>query len=400
MATILLFLAALPVGYAALVAGDFSQKIYKPTRQQVYFVVRNRIYIISLSAILWTAGILVHLYFDLTSNWVIALSGGLTIVFTVLGFLMAPYILFRTVKQPSHISAADADGFLEADEQVIGVTINGEAVAYPIRLISRPHIIEDVIGGTPIHMTYCLLCNSALAFKSMFAGETMSLVAPLQWENNLMLYDARSQRLIQQISGEIMYGPNAGEHLEQVATQIMSWSAWQERFPSSKVFSYDRRDLIAPIVRRMLNGIKQANQEPAPYFPTIVELDERLPNKREVLGVNANDIAKAYDVDSWKESKLLNEQFNETPLLVVYDSEDKVGSVFERNVGSQTLTFNLINKVEEVRFIDVETGSHWTGEGEAVSGPLEGTQLTQHPHLNKTMWYSWANFFPKTEVVV
>ena len=92
MTTILLFLAVLPVGYGALVAGDFSQKIYKPTRQQVYFVVRNRIFIISLAWVLWTAGILAHLYFELTSNWVIWLTGGLTVIFTILGFLMAPYI--------------------------------------------------------------------------------------------------------------------------------------------------------------------------------------------------------------------------------------------------------------------------------------------------------------------
>ena len=89
MAITLFLLALFPVGYGALIAGDFTQKIYKPTRKQVYFVVKNRQWFLGTSAVLWVAGLFVHLFVTPISLWLFALVTLLAIVLTMLGFVMA-----------------------------------------------------------------------------------------------------------------------------------------------------------------------------------------------------------------------------------------------------------------------------------------------------------------------
>jgi hypothetical protein len=69
-------------------------------------------------------------------------------------------------------------------------------------------------------------------------------------------------------------------------------------------------------------------------------------------------------------------------------------SVFDRVVRGESLTFTSTND----GFIDEQTGSVWDLSGRAISGDLDGEQLTQIPHLD-TFWFAWSTFRPGTELV-
>jgi hypothetical protein len=61
--------------------------------------------------------------------------------------------MFNPLPNPAYAKAADAS-FVNDDDRLLAVTINGESVAYPIRLMGYHHVVEDTVGGTPIVATY------------------------------------------------------------------------------------------------------------------------------------------------------------------------------------------------------------------------------------------------------
>ncbi len=312
---------------------------------------------------------------------------------------MAGYLMFPVVRQPEFMPATEANSRLKPDDMVIGVAINGEARAYPLKWIARPHVVEDTVGGVPLNVTYCLLSNSSLTFEATEDGQRTQFIVPLQWENNLMLYDPQKKRLIQQINGEIMGGPNAGRHLPQVPSRILPWHEWQAEYPQTQVWDYRPGDLFAPLMRAMLKMIRQQNEErSAPFFPTITRFDPRLPNKAQVLGVETEDASRAYGLDYLEQHPVLNDEVGETPLLVAYDSEQGAAAIYDRRNNGQVLTFQPAVDGDKAAFVDAETGSTWDQTGQAVAGPLKGTALSPVNHLSRVLWFSWFNFYPQTEL--
>ena len=61
--------------------------------------------------------------------------------------------MFNPLPNPAYVKTADAS-FVNNDDRLMVVAINGEAVAYPIRLMGYHHVVEDTVGGTPIVATY------------------------------------------------------------------------------------------------------------------------------------------------------------------------------------------------------------------------------------------------------
>ena len=61
--------------------------------------------------------------------------------------------MFNALPNPAYVAAADV-GFINDDDRVLSVTIGGESVAYPIRLMAYHHLVGDTVGGTPIVATY------------------------------------------------------------------------------------------------------------------------------------------------------------------------------------------------------------------------------------------------------
>lgn len=61
--------------------------------------------------------------------------------------------MFNPLPNPAYAKVADA-GFVADSDVVIAIESNGEAVAYPVRLMAYHHLVEDVAGGTPIVATY------------------------------------------------------------------------------------------------------------------------------------------------------------------------------------------------------------------------------------------------------
>lgn len=68
---------------------------------------------------------------------------------TLLGFDAIP-----AITDPSFVAAEHAEGWMDADELVVGLSINGERRAYPIKILSRHEIVNDDVGGVPVAVTW------------------------------------------------------------------------------------------------------------------------------------------------------------------------------------------------------------------------------------------------------
>ncbi len=61
--------------------------------------------------------------------------------------------MFNPLSNSAYAAASEAS-FVEADDMVLAVAVNGEAAAYPVRLLAYHHVVHDVVGGVPIVVTY------------------------------------------------------------------------------------------------------------------------------------------------------------------------------------------------------------------------------------------------------
>jgi len=121
-------------------------------------------------------------------------------------------------------------------EPVIGLTINGDARAYPLRVMTWHEIVNDTVGDTPVTVTYCPLCNAAIVFDARVDGEALSFGTTGKLRNSdLIMYDRKTESWWQQFIGESIVGHYMGKKLKLVPARLESWQEFRTRHPQGKV---------------------------------------------------------------------------------------------------------------------------------------------------------------------
>lgn len=138
--------------------------------------------------------------------------------------------------EPAHIPAAQ-ETRLDDREPVLTYEHEGEpARAYPIRYLMWHEIVNDVVGGLPIAVTYCPLCNSAMVFDARVDGErhTFGVSGKLR-HSDMIMYDVETQSWWQQAVGEGVVGQHAGALLTQLPGWMEAWAEFRDRNPDGLV---------------------------------------------------------------------------------------------------------------------------------------------------------------------
>ena len=139
------------------------------------------------------------------------------------------------IDDPSFLPVAEASG-LEAKEPVMSVVIDGEARAYPLRIMIWHEIVNDMLAGRPISVTYCPLCNAAIVFERTVEGVATSFGTTGKLRNSdLIMYDRETESWWQQFTGEAIAGARTGTRLKVVPSRLESWQSFRERFPDGEV---------------------------------------------------------------------------------------------------------------------------------------------------------------------
>jgi hypothetical protein len=190
--------------------------------------------------------------------------------------------------------------WLNADDRIIGVSHNGVAKAYPIRILNWHEIVNDVIGGMPVVVTFCPLCGTGMVFEATIDKDVLEFgVSGLLFESDVLLYDKKTNSLWSQLWMQAVSGSQKGQELTQVTADHTSWQDWQERYPETLVLS--RETGFSRDYRRNPYAGYEARKEL--YFPVQNE-DDSLHSKSWVLGVSVDDEHKAYTFDALKREGL------------------------------------------------------------------------------------------------
>jgi hypothetical protein len=310
-----------------------------------------------------------------------------------------------SIDDPSFVPPEDARPWIEPQEPVIALEINGAARAYPLQILTFHEIVNDRLGGVPVAVTFCPLCYSAIVFKRTVEGEPTTFgVSGMLRKSDLVMYDRKTETLWQQFNGKAILGDLTGETLERVPSQIVSFAQFTSAYPEGEVLSrdtgYDR-----PYGRNPYAGYDDINKKP---FLFRGEEDGRLPPMEKVVAISLGDVDKAYPHRVTKEQRVIHDTVNDQPIVVWHGDgavsaldqrtirrSKEVGStgVFDPRVDGRTLHF----RYEDGQFVDEETGSTWAITGHAVGGPLEGRQLERVGH-GDYFAFAWFAFKPDTVV--
>jgi hypothetical protein len=312
-----------------------------------------------------------------------------------------PRDAIRPLDFPAYETVASGSEWLVDNEIGVLLELDGVARFHPLRILTAHEVVNDELGGVAYALTYCPLCNTAAAFDRRVDGRVLRFgVSGLLRLSDLVMWDDATESLWQQITGEGIVGEHAGTQLTFLPTATITWGDFTERHPAGEVLSIETGSRF----NYGTNGyVGYSTRGPIGRFFGD-EADPRFPAMERVVGVRVGTATKAYPFSVLVEAPAVNDALASTPITVWwadtgaadnFDSarpgEGRVigtGIAFLATVDGQALTFEAAG---DGTFRDTDPRPTWTLFGEAVEGPLAGTQLEPALHQNE-FWFAWAAF--------
>lgn len=311
------------------------------------------------------------------------------------------------IDTPKFEDVTGAAQWLGANEPGALVSVGDEVRFYPLSILTRHEIVNDRFGDVPVAITFCPLCNTALAFDRRVDGQVLRFgVSGLLRKSDLVMWDDVTESLWQQISGEAVVGALAGTVLHVVSTSIVSFADFAETHPDGLSLSRDT-GFGVNYGANPYEGYSSQNGPFSSFFRD--ELDPRFPALERVVAVTIDDDIVAYPFSVMAEQGAVNDVVGGQPIVVFWggtttDALDRssiadsqqIGSgiAYDPSVDGEPLTF-VANGDDT--YSDAQTGSTWNLLGRATAGELEGTQLATANHRNE-FWFAFAGFFPEARV--
>tara|TARA_B100000029_G_scaffold21470_1_gene21701 strand:- start:14639 stop:15943 length:1305 start_codon:yes stop_codon:yes gene_type:complete len=314
------------------------------------------------------------------------------------------------IYNPLFISIQEAEEieWLTGDHPVAIVEMDGNVKAYPLGILTFHEVVNDTIGDTPVVLTYCPLCYTAIGFIREVNGTVLNFGTTGNLRrSNLIMWDDVTESWWQQITGQAIIGDLAGESLDTVSVNISSFDEYKRSYPKGLVLSpdstnYDMDEIYGknPYVR-----YDAPNTQPFMFKQYI---DKRLDPVERVLGININEDFLAIPFTSLEESLVRELEHKGEEMVVFYNDRtlsalDKELIVESRIAGSASVFFPYING-EKIYFYndngvitDKGTNSKWSQLGQAYEGPLMGETLDTIEATN-ILWFAWASFHPETGI--
>ncbi len=310
------------------------------------------------------------------------------------------------IDDPQFVESGAVD-FLEPDELVLALEIDGDARAYPIQIMVWHEIVNDTVGGVPVAVTYCPLCNSAVAMDRRVGDRVLDFgTSGKLYQSALVMYDRQTESLWSHFTGEAIAGTLTSETLEFFPVATVAWAEWKAANPQGTVLSRDT-GVSRDYGRNPYVGYDTSAQSRPFAFEG--DIDARLEPKTKIVAILMEGQALAIVHDTLVQQRVIQVAADEENLVVwlkpgaaspldresVADGRD-VGSsgVFVAAARGRALTFMPSRQ----GFRDRETGSQWNVLGEAIRGPLQGERLRAVTHLD-TFWFAWAAFQPDTRIL-
>jgi hypothetical protein len=310
------------------------------------------------------------------------------------------------IDDPKFVAVPGGDTWLRPQEPVILVIVGAEARAYPIQILMWHEIVNDTVGGLPLAVTFCPLCNTAIIFERTHNGQVLDFgtTGRLRY-SNLIMYDRQTETWWQQANGEAVAGELTGAQLAFYPGSMISWGEFKNAYPDGLVLSR-QTGFVRAYGNNPYIGYDDINS--SPFLYTGPETPGMLPAVARVLTIDLNGEAVAYPYTVLEEVQVVNDVVGRMPVVVFWaagtasaldreaitTSRDVGAAVaYDRDYDGRVLNFQIVGS----EIVDQETGTTWNVLGQAVAGELAGAQLSPVVSINH-FWFSWAAFKPETRI--
>ncbi|MBT5550635.1 MAG: DUF3179 domain-containing protein [Nitrospina sp.] len=225
------------------------------------------------------------------------------------------------ILQPKFISADQADkSLLKKSDRVLGIVHQGQAKAYPIKILNWHEIVNDRAGV----VTYCPLCGTGMVFDAQVKGRKLTFgVSGLLYQSDMLLYDHQTESLWSQIKSEAVTGSLTGTRLKLLSSTHTNWQSWKTRHPKTLVLSSDtgyRRNYDRDPYQgyenseRLMFGVNTTSRKHHP--------------KEKMIGIEIGKVAKAHPFSELSKAKTpLRDVVNKKSIQIFYDRKSKTAII-------------------------------------------------------------------------
>ena len=299
----------------------------------------------------------------------------------------------RPIYNPGYGSAQDLP-WLRDNDLVIGYVSKGDAYAYPVKVLNFRELVNDVIDGLPVLVSYCPLCASGVVYSRQVDGETLLFGnTSALYQSDLVMFDHQTGSYWFQVLGEAIVGEMTGKRLTPLGAMTISWGEWERLHADTRLMVSDggvalgSRYAVDPFGPGYSRDLDTGR---FPFPVTEETLDNRLRASEIVITVEVNSAVKAYPIRLIGEAAI-NDRVGSQPVVVF--SNGVTGSAFLATVSGMELTF----RIEDGLIIDRQTSSTWNAAGRSVTGSLKDTSLEPVPS-RRAFWFSISGAIPGLEL--
>ena len=372
----LLFVAAITAFSGAIIMTDVGQ-IFGIDKSWVVWYFSNSAVIIIISIVLFIASIFLIFKEKLFSTKVIIILSILWIGGLLVSKYMTPYLMFRAQQYDAkYISIHDAADYLKDNDRVLVVDYNGVQKAYPPEYIWQAHIFGGNFGGEEVLFTYCVMTNLGSPYVNNINGEKADFKVLAQTNNNLLIWDTKSDEIIQQITQQCEFSKTK---LDPLPVLEMTWAGYKKLYPEGTVLFNEWDKPMEKIISSLFSTEETWHGDEW-MFNTANLDDTRLPSKEHIIGLRDDDqnyqlaVTKSYV----QKNGVSNINVGNKKVALVYFPEYETIVAFDRMKDGLEI---------EVSEIDVfgETSDH---------GKLNRIYI-----YNSVLWAVWAQYYPNSEVL-
>lgn len=294
------------------------------------------------------------------------------------------------LRKPRMIDATQAD-YLDDDNVVFGVSVNGDTRAYPKRILAWHEMFVDDVGGVAVAGVYCTLCGTVILYKTRHNGVNHELgTSGFLYRSNKLMYDRKTQSLWNTLWGEPVIGPlvGSGIKLDYLSIVTTTWGEWRRRHPETRVLSLETGH-----ARDYGEGVAYRD-----YFATddlmfaVPQRDTRLLNKEEIFAVvlaEHPDQPLAISTRFLQEHPVYHGRVGQVRYLVLTDQSGA-------NRLYQARDFHFSDWDGDRSAID-QSGSTWEVTEDALVS-ASGDRLLRLPAY-RAFWFGWYAAYPHTKLI-
>ncbi|MEM9206484.1 MAG: DUF3179 domain-containing (seleno)protein [Pseudomonadota bacterium] len=181
------------------------------------------------------------------------------------------------------VSGASKATWLEDDDIVFGIEVNGAYRAYPLQIMEVREMVNDTLGGRDLAIPYCSLCGAAQAYftDNMPDGVDRPILrtSGLLIRSNKIMFDLNTYSVFDTFRGVAVTGPLADKNvrLPRVTVTTSDWGSWRQAYPETTV-------LVEALALGRDYNLRETRDANGPIFP-IGDVDPRLPEHEDIVGV-------------------------------------------------------------------------------------------------------------------